>query len=79
MSIPVAAYRVLMLVWALWLAFSVLKWVRWAWACYSAGSYWKTTPALFKKRKVSAEPVAEADAQTPDSSARTNVLPGEAP
>jgi hypothetical protein len=37
----VLAYRLLMLLWALWLAASVLKWVKWAWDCFSAGGYWR--------------------------------------
>lgn len=41
-SIPVFAYRLLMLGWALWLAISLTRWVRWAWSCVSAGgSYWR--------------------------------------
>jgi hypothetical protein len=39
-SIPVLAYRGLMLLWALWLAFSVLNWVRWGWDAFSIGGYW---------------------------------------
>lgn len=50
-SIPVWAYRVLMLAWALWLALSLLKWIRWGWAAYSSGAYWKETPPVFKKRE----------------------------
>jgi hypothetical protein len=37
---PVLVYRLLMLLWALWLAASVLRWVKWAWECFSAGGYW---------------------------------------
>ncbi len=29
-SVPLMVYRVLMLLWALWLAFSLLKWLTWA-------------------------------------------------
>jgi hypothetical protein len=39
-SVPVFAYRVAMLLWALWLASSMLRWVKWAWACFSEGGYW---------------------------------------
>jgi len=44
LSIPVAAYRLLMLVWALWLAVSITKWIRWGWECYSTGTYWMALP-----------------------------------
>lgn len=34
-SVPVMAYRVLMLLWALWLAFSSIRWLKWGWAQFS--------------------------------------------
>lgn len=49
-SIPVEVYRGLMLAWALWLAFSILKWIRWGWGAYSTGAYWKETPAIFRRK-----------------------------
>jgi hypothetical protein len=39
-SAPVWLYRALMLGWALWLAASLLRWVTWAWAAFSAGGAW---------------------------------------
>jgi hypothetical protein len=39
-SVPVWAYRLSMLMWALWLATAVLKWAKWAWLCFSSGGYW---------------------------------------
>ena len=41
LSVPITVYRVLMLLWALWLAYSVLGWLRWAWQQYSVDGYWK--------------------------------------
>lgn len=41
LSVPLAVYRGLMLLWALWLAASVLAWLRWGWACFSAGGVWR--------------------------------------
>jgi len=43
-SAPVWLYRVLMLAWALWLAASLLKWVGWAWRCFSEGGAWPARP-----------------------------------
>lgn len=40
LSAPVWLYRALMLGWALWLAASLLKWVTWAWRCFSEGGAW---------------------------------------
>lgn len=44
LSAPVWLYRLLMLAWALWLAASLLKWVGWAWRCFSAGGAWPDKP-----------------------------------
>jgi hypothetical protein len=40
-SAPLWSYRVLMLLWALWLAYSLLNWLRWGWGCYSSGGVWR--------------------------------------
>lgn len=44
MSVPMLAYRVAMLAWALWLALSVVRWLRWGWSAFGAGGYWKKPP-----------------------------------
>ncbi|MGH8716921.1 MAG: hypothetical protein ACREUI_09430, partial [Burkholderiales bacterium] len=36
-SVPLFGYRVLMLAWALWLAFALLGWLKWGWGCFSQG------------------------------------------
>ncbi|MBH9551667.1 hypothetical protein [Inhella gelatinilytica] len=43
-SLPIWAYRVAMLLWALWLAAALLGWVRWAWGAFSAGGLWRGKP-----------------------------------
>lgn len=43
-SVSVWVYRVLMLLWALWLALSVLRWALWGWRQFSQGGYWKRKP-----------------------------------
>ncbi|MDG4584030.1 MAG: hypothetical protein P9E67_08095, partial [Candidatus Competibacter sp.] len=40
-SVPLLAYRGLMLAWALWLAFALLGWLGWGWQCFSAGGLWR--------------------------------------
>ena len=40
-SAPLLLYRGLMLLWALWLAFALLKWLGWGWRCFSAGGLWR--------------------------------------
>jgi hypothetical protein len=44
LSVPVLAWRLAMLLWALWMATALLKWVRWAWDCYSEGGHWPAKP-----------------------------------
>ncbi len=41
LTAPVWGYRLLMLAWALWLSASILKWIKWAWASFSHGGYWR--------------------------------------
>jgi len=41
LSLPLFVFRILMLLWALWLAFSLLKWLRWGWQCFSEGGIWR--------------------------------------
>jgi hypothetical protein len=39
-SVPLIAYRVLMLAWSLWLAVSLLNWLKWGWECFSSDGLW---------------------------------------
>jgi hypothetical protein len=39
--VPMLTYHLLMLLWSLWLAFSLVKWLRWGWRCYGTGGFWK--------------------------------------
>jgi len=41
LSLPMFVYRVLMLAWALWLAFSLLKWLKWGWECFVSNGLWR--------------------------------------
>ncbi len=43
-SVPLFVYRCLMLAWALWLAFSLMKWLRWGWTCFTTGGIWHKSP-----------------------------------
>lgn len=40
-SIPLLSYRILMLIWSLWLAISLLNWLKWGWQCFSTDGLWK--------------------------------------
>jgi len=49
LSAPLWLYRALMLAWALWLAATLLRWVGWAWHCFSEGGAWPAKPAKVEK------------------------------
>ena len=49
LSLPMLVFRVLMLVWALWLALSLLKWLSWGWRSFAGGGLWRKTS--WKKKK----------------------------
>ncbi|WP_246264063.1 hypothetical protein [Aromatoleum toluvorans] len=62
-SIPVFAYRLMMLGWALWLAISLTGWVRWAWSCVSAGgTYWRPVDmaGLVQRKGMTVETVGDS-------------------
>ncbi|MFK8051326.1 MAG: hypothetical protein AB8F65_00010 [Woeseiaceae bacterium] len=40
-SLPTWCYKALILVWALWLSFALLRWLPWAWQQFSAGDLWR--------------------------------------
>ena len=39
-SVPLMVYRVLMLLWSLWLAVSLLNWLKWGWGCFTSNGLW---------------------------------------
>ncbi|MDD2760266.1 MAG: hypothetical protein PHH11_08215 [Methylomonas sp.] len=40
-SAPMTVYRLLMLAWSLWMAISLLNWLRWGWSCFAGGELWR--------------------------------------
>ncbi len=48
-SVPLLVYRVLMLLWSLWLAFALLGWLKWGWQAFSTHGLWRTIE--FKRSK----------------------------
>jgi len=44
-SLPLWAWRILMLVWSTWLVFSLLGWLKWGYQALSTGGLWITKPA----------------------------------
>jgi len=40
LSVSIWFYRALMLVWAIWIAFSLIGWLKWTWEVFSQGDMW---------------------------------------
>ena len=52
-----------MLAWALWLANSLLNWLRWGWGCFSADGLWRKSPQrAFAKWRRSEEEIGKKGA-----------------
>ncbi|MGZ8946567.1 MAG: hypothetical protein ACXW1W_14240, partial [Methylococcaceae bacterium] len=54
-SAPLIVYRLLMLAWALWLAVSLLNWLKWGWVCFSSNGLWSKAVVKDKAVAVDAE------------------------
>jgi len=39
-SAPIWIYKVLILSWALWLSFALLRWLPWVWRCFAKDGFW---------------------------------------
>lgn len=57
LSLPLFVFRILMLLWALWLAYALLNWLRWGWHCFSEGGLWKKRVRPSKIHPPSSPPV----------------------
>jgi hypothetical protein len=53
--VPLLVYRLLMLAWALWLAVSLLNWLKWGWGCFSNNGLWNKAAVKEKSVVVDAE------------------------
>lgn len=49
-SLPMWVYRAVMLMWSLWLVFSLLAWCRWGWQSFNAGEPWRSSLPAPKKQ-----------------------------
>jgi len=65
LSLPLFVYRILMLIWALWLAYSLLKWLRWGWSCFVQGDIWRKVVIRIRKQKDTAQSSAAEASETP--------------
>jgi hypothetical protein len=62
-SLPLWIYKALMLAWALWLAASLIRWLRWGFRAFRSGSTWKSAPPEpVENPRVPLEQIAAAQA-----------------
>ncbi len=54
-SIPILFYKGLMLAWVIWLSFSGLNWMKWAWKKLGSQGYWQAKVTNSETSKVSEE------------------------
>ena len=59
-SVPLFAFRVFMLLWALWLAASVVRWLKWTWTAFQTGGMWRDFPASQKASGGAAAPTSRS-------------------
>jgi len=41
-TMPMWVYKALILIWALWLSFALLRWLPWVWRCFSSHGFWRS-------------------------------------
>lgn len=58
-SVPLYLYRILMLLWSIWLAFAVIHWAQWGWQCFSTSGYWRAIKRKPKKNVTRKTPKKE--------------------
>ena len=50
-----------MLLWAMWLATSLLKWMKWGWAALTTGEFWMKKPEAETKAKINNDNTNDAE------------------
>ena len=54
-SVPVFAYRLMMLAWSIWLAFALIKWAQWGWGSFTSQEYWRNVSIKNRSTKKKGE------------------------
>jgi hypothetical protein len=57
-SVPLLFYRGAMLLWALWIAWSLLGWLRWGWTAFNEGGFWRSTGWKWQRPRPAPAPAA---------------------
>lgn len=51
LTLPLWLYRAIMMVWSLWVAFTLIGLLKWGWSCYCTGGYWRRKSGLTTETK----------------------------
>jgi hypothetical protein len=49
-SAPLIVYRLAILFWALWMAFALIKWLKWGWTCFSVEGLWRKKTKIIQPK-----------------------------
>jgi len=64
LSLPMWIYRAMMLLWSLWLAFALIRWVPWAWQQWSTPAMWYADPRPAVSREGADRSVVQQPSET---------------
>lgn len=56
LSAPLVVYRGAMLLWSLWMALSLVGWLKWGWGAFAAGGLWRRSPKAARAKPAPAAP-----------------------
>lgn len=62
-SLPLWTYKALILAWALWLSFALVRWLPWVWQCFAARGLW--LEKKIEDRQEKEEPLGDAASKIP--------------
>ena len=61
LSLPLLVWKLAMLLWSLWLAYSLVRWGQWAWKAYSHERLWRSFPRRPRASQIAPPPQAPAE------------------
>lgn len=79
-SVPILVWRLLMLIWALWLVSRLLNWIPWGWRAFSSGGIWRPRSPSPDAPPGPGAPAGPADPSTQSAAPQpgdTEVVSGE--
>jgi hypothetical protein len=60
LSVPMLVYRGAMLAWSMWMALSLVSWLKWGWKSFATGGLWRSSPNAPKPPPAAPPPAAPA-------------------